>query len=321
VNPTRDLTPSIDDVRRLVAPAFSNETINDFEELSGGLCNKNLKVNFTRRDAVVLRIYQRRPVVAETEIDLLRQLRGSVPVPEVFYTGSDEVSGNPYALIEYVNGITFQELKRTDNVSAIQQASYSAGKILAAIGQHTFASSGPLLAGLKVGAPYFGGVNPAPQVLDQCLLSEDFQKRTTAGLRVSLHDFIWSWSDRLAELDGHCQLVHCDFGPRNILVREIQHQWQVVAVLDWEFAFSGSPLIDVGHFLRYETRTRPLREPHFSAGFLEHGGKLPEDWWQLARVIDLTALCDLLTREVLSDEIVAEVLDLIHGTLDDPALH
>jgi aminoglycoside phosphotransferase (APT) family kinase protein len=320
VNPTRDFKPSLDDVRRLVAPAFPNETVNDFEELTGGLCNKNLKVNFTRRDPVVLRLYQRHPQVAETELALLRRLRGSLPVPEVFYVGSDEVSGNPYALIEYVTGITFQTLKQNNDLPAIQQASYSSGKVLAAIGQYTFPSSGPLLFGLKVGAPYFGGVNPAPHILDQCLLSEDFQRRTTAELRVSLHDFIWSWSKRLADFDGDCQLVHSDFGPRNILVREIQSRWQVVAVLDWEFAFSGSPLIDVGHFLRYEKQTRPLREPHFSAGFLEHGGKLPEDWWQLGRVIDLTALCDLLTRENLPDELASEVLDLIHATLNDPVL-
>ena len=320
MNPTRDLKPSVDDVRRLVATAFPNETVNDFEELSGGLCNKNLKINFARGDSVVLRLYQRQPEVAETEIDLLRLLRGTIPVPDVFHVGSDQVSGKPFAVIEYVTGITFQELKRTKNLPAIQQASYSSGKVLAAIGHYTFPSPGPLCSGLKVGAPYFGGVNVAPQILDQFLLSEDFQKRTTIELRNRLHDFIWSWSDRLAEFDRHCQLVHSDFGSSNILVREIQNRWQVVAVLDWEFAFSGSPLVDVGHFLRYEKKTRPLREPFFSAGFLEHGGKLPEDWWRLARVIDLTGFCDVLTREALPDEIVSEVLDLIHATLDDPGL-
>ena len=31
-------------------------------------------------------------------------------------------------------------------------------------------------------------------------------------------------------------------------------RWAVAAVLDWEFAVSGSPLADVGHFLRYERK-------------------------------------------------------------------
>jgi aminoglycoside phosphotransferase (APT) family kinase protein len=68
----------------------------------------------------------------------------------------------------------------------------------------------------------------------------------------------------------------------------------VAAVLDWEFAFSGSPLLDVGHFLRYERAAQPLREPQFSRGFVEHGGKLPEDWRHVVRVIDLTALADVV---------------------------
>jgi aminoglycoside phosphotransferase (APT) family kinase protein len=76
--------------------------------------------------------------------------------------------------------------------------------------------------------------------------------------------------DYLPALPVPC-LVHNDFGNRNILVRQENGKWGVAAILDWEFAFSGSPLLDVGHFLRYERRGAPLREPHFSQGFVEHG--------------------------------------------------
>ena len=61
-------------------------------------------------------------------------------------------------------------------------------------------------------------------------------------------------------------LAHNDFGNRNILVRQENRKCVVAAVLDWEFAFPGSPLLDVGHFLGYERRSAPLREPHFSQG-------------------------------------------------------
>ena len=46
-------------------------------------------------------------------------------------------------------------------------------------------------------------------------------------------------------------------------------------MLDWEFAIAGSQLIDVGHFLRYETISAPRLEPHFSNGYLHAGGRLP----------------------------------------------
>ena len=322
MNPTRDLKLSLDDVQRLVAPAFPQKTVDGFEELSGGLCNTNLKVSFTdRQTPVVLRLYQREPPPIEKEIEVLQLVSETVPVPQVFYAGFDDFCTRSFAVLEFVSGITFQQLKAIKDVRAIQQASYSVGKILAAIGQYTFPTSGPFLSGLKVGAPYFGGVDAVPRILDEFLLSQEFQKRTNAELRTRLHNFIWSWSDRLANLNDECQLVHSDFGGRNILVREIESSWLVVAVLDWEFAFSGSSLLDVGHFLRYEKHSRPLREPYFSRGFTEHGGKLPDNWRRLGRVIDLTGLCDVLSHSHLPDEVASEVLELIHDTLEDPDLY
>ena len=85
-------------------------------------------------------------------------------------------------------------------------------------------------------------------------------------------------------LDNDSHLVHCDFGNRNILVDCVDGRWQVAAVLDWEFALSGSPLLDVGNFLRYETPDMPLREPYFSRAFVESGGFLPDDWRPLSLV-------------------------------------
>jgi hypothetical protein len=74
--------------------------------------------------------------------------------------------------------------------------------------------------------------------------------------------------------------------------------------------------LDVGHFLRYETVDRPLREPHFSKTFVEHGGYLPEGWREIVRVIDLTALVECLTHDDLSAEVESELIELILATLE-----
>lgn len=63
-------------------------------------------------------------------------------------------------------------------------------------------------------------------------------------------------------------------------------------MLDWEFAFSGSPLIDMGHFLRFEDERWLLVEPEFSGGFLRSGGALPESWRTLSRIADLVSIND-----------------------------
>jgi aminoglycoside phosphotransferase (APT) family kinase protein len=91
----------------------------------------------------------------------------------------------------------------------------------------------------------------------------------------------------------------------------------VAAVLDWEFAVSASPLVDLGHFLRYERASRPLVEPHFTNGYAQAGGTLPQDWRHLARLADLTALCESLTHDDLTGPVVAELLELVRATVDN----
>jgi aminoglycoside phosphotransferase (APT) family kinase protein len=318
--------PTFDFVIRLVANAFPLRTVTYFEELPGGLCNTNLKVNFGSHERpVVLRLYQRDKTACGKETELLRRVRPSVPVPEVYYVNyeGDETCG-PFAVLEYISGITFQQLRRMGHREAIKQASYSAGKILAAIGQFEFSRSGRLDAQLMVGDPYIDGPDCLPKLLNGLLSSETLERRTGTELVATVRDLIWSHAERLREFEAESErnrrLVHSDFGSCNILVREFKGKWAVAAVLDWEFAFSGSPLVDVGHFLRYEQRDAPLREPEFSRGFLEHGGELPDDWPQVVKLFDLTALCDMLTRETLPDDVVAEQIELVRSTVEEVPL-
>jgi hypothetical protein len=100
-----------------------------------------------------------------------------------------------------------------------------------------------------------------------------------------------------------------------VLVRPERGRWQVAAVLDWEYGVSGSPLVDVGSFLRYETEASPSREPHFTRGYERGGGHLPADWRRIARLVDLASLCELLTEPDIPDDIVIEVRDLVRKTI------
>jgi fructokinase len=169
---------------------------------------------------------------------------------------------------------------------------------------------------LEVGLPYLLGQDPIPRLCDTFIESPKLQQRTGTYLARQLHEYIWSWAPRLANLNEDRRLVHSDFGSRNILVKCVNDRWMVAAVLDWEFAFSGSPLLDVGHFLRYEKKQLPLREPWFSSGFVEGGGSLCDDWRELARAVDLTGLCASLAEPALPDDVTIEILGLIRATLE-----
>jgi len=306
-------------IQKILAEAFPKEKITNTELLVGGLINSNIKIEFaSRRAPVVLRVYRDGPEVCRKEVALNELIKTEVPVSSVIYaeTANADVAELPtFAVFEFVPGITFQHLKRSGNLEAIQQASGSVGATLAAIGRFRFPKSGRLNGCLAIGKPFIEGPDPIPRLLDTFLESPKCQNRAGAKLVKQLHEFVWSRSSLIPDLDSRPSLVHCDFGNRNILVREQNGKWVVAAVLDWEFALSGSPLLDVGHFLRYEKFDEKIREPHFSQAFAEHGGHLPENWKDIVRLIDLTALVECLTHDELPTNVESELLALIRVTL------
>src|SRR4030095_1320641 len=275
-------------LRHLFAKVFPQRQIVSIEPLPGGLINTNLKIDFkSDHNPVVLRLYRDGANVCRKEIAVHNLVHSAVPVPKIYYAEPDPVDDIPsFAILEFIDGLTFQQLKRTRDVEAISQASRSVGETLAAIGRFSFPKSGRLVAEesceqLKVGASFIEGPDPIPRLLDRFLESPNCMNRAGAKLVERVHRFAWTWTDQIPNLDALPSLVHCDFGNRNILVREVNGKWIVAAVVDWEFALSGSSLLDVGHFLRYEKPDQPLREPHFSKTFVEHGGHLPDHWREI----------------------------------------
>jgi aminoglycoside phosphotransferase (APT) family kinase protein len=251
---------------------------------------------------------------------LIRLVTGSVPVPEVIHaepSGYEDLP--PFALMRYVEGISFRELRRSGDRDAMAQAARSAGETLAAIGRATFPRSGWLAPGPMVAAPLLDGADPMPRFVDSCLASENLQRRMPADLCDGVRALAWSQASQLAGVENEARLVHGDFNKRNLLVRRTAGKWRVAAVLDWEFAVAGSPLGDLGTFLRYEHTARTLVEPHFSSAFERAGGRLPLNWRSLTRWIDLLALCDSLTHDELPGSVIAELVELVRATVENRA--
>lgn len=314
--------PTEEQIRQFTSVVFPRRSVQATQLLTGGLINTNVRINFEGSHApVVLRLYRDGADVCRKEQALHNLIADKVRVPKVLHTEPQGINGSPaFTVMEYIDGLTFQQLKRALDLKAINQAAYSVGQTLAAIGRIRFDKPGRLIVDesgeLVVGAPFTEDTDPIPRLLDTFLASPSCKRRTGAKLFDQIHKFVWSWATKLPNLDQDCKLVHSDFGNRNILVREENGNWVVAAVLDWEFGFSGSHLLDVGHFLRYERVGRPLREPHFSRGFVEHGGELPDNWRDVVRVIDLTALVECLTHDDLPFQVEVELIELIMATIE-----
>ncbi len=91
-------------------------------------------------------------------------------------------------------------------------------------------------------------------------------------------------------------MVHADFDPANILVEKINGDWQISAILDWEFAFSGSVRWDVANMLRYAHHMPQIFQDSFLSGLNNGGIALPEDWQISIHLLNLISLLDCLKR-------------------------
>ena len=310
----RDIPIPLGDVADLLEPWRDGRPVTSAVFLAGGLMNRNYRVR-VGDDDVVLRFCDRDPRACRKEAALLRELHGRVFVPRLFYE-SEDTKPTPFIVTEFVDGISLRELKKAGDVTALSEAAHAAGRELAklafvrlrdpAIVAPDFSSTPELLDGENVNARLI------ERFLESALLRERLGEARVARVR----EFAWRHQVALAATETNTGIAHGDFNSANILVRHDGLRWSVAAILDWEFAFNGSTLHDVGNFLRYEHASKPRFEPSFSRGLIDGGFSLSNGWRTTARAADLSALCELLTRPATPPAVAEEVRDLVLATLD-----
>ncbi len=305
------VTDSLSDVQfdrvfRLCELLTPRRRVASAERLSGGISNSSFKIHFeSGNEPIVLRIYKRDPAACQKEIDLLRALGQTVPVPEVLHAEPEGFGEEgSFIFLRYVEGITFRQLKATGDRRAIQEASYAIGATLGEIGKHNLTHLNHIS----------DGACTMPEIIDSYITSPKLIARTGSALADRVRRLVACWASRLQAVINEQRLVHGDFRKQNILVRPDGNAWTVSAILDWECAFTGSPLFDVALFLRYERPEQPVAEPSFSRGFLDGGGRLCDDWKDAIRVVDLESLCRSLTATYLPPDIEREIVGLVAAT-------
>jgi fructokinase len=271
--------------------------------LSGGYSNENLLVT-TGRDRYVLRRYPRRdaPDAARTcavEAALAARLAGTgVPVPEIIAADPDgSAAGEPLLLARFMPGATVRATigpDGTDRAAAAGVAA-AAGRALAAIGAVTFASGGFFTGSGLIPSPA-GIPRSLPGFVENRIRAGSAARALSAGELDGLRALAAAAGPLARQVADARQLVHSDYNGKNLLVLRRDGRWSVSAVLDWEFAFSGSPLTDIGNMLRFPGDYPPGFDGAFVAGYQDAGGRLPPDWRQISDALDLYALADFLTR-------------------------
>lgn len=221
-----------------------------FEPLSGGLANANVRVGDR-----VLRIYRRDPSVLRKEAALLRR-RWSFRVPRILDEGED------FLVLEYV---PHRPLEGTADEGA------AVGRALAEIHAIKFDRAGFLGPDLRVADPF-------PDLLTALRNYVSFELRASP-----LHTRVLAALDELRA--GPPTLLHADWKASNLHATD-----RGLLVLDWEFAYSGCALSDIGQLLRW-----PPPES-FVEAFAAAYGPLPDDWRRQAELFDLVNLAGIYRR-------------------------
>jgi aminoglycoside phosphotransferase (APT) family kinase protein len=259
--------------------------------LSGGYSGETFLVTSAGEQAV-LRLYARRPDRAAVDAALLERVRGLLPVPRVLEASlvPESPGGAPFLLLEALPGDRLDVVLPAADPPLRRRLGAAVAGVLVLLATERMPRPGwfadarlepepfpPAAAdparwlAAHAGAPWFARL-PRSEREALRAVAERARGLATAGTRVSL--------------------VHGDLNPKNLLVDPATGG--VTGVLDWEFAYAGAPLADVGNLLRFET------DPDFTgavaAGYAERAPDVPAGWLAVARALDLMALVDLAAR-------------------------
>jgi aminoglycoside phosphotransferase (APT) family kinase protein len=194
-------------------------------------------------------------------------------VPKVLRTGDD------FLVLEYVEN---------HPVLGTGEHGAAVGRALAEIHSVTFERAGWLDASLRVERPFpdlvIALIDHARSLLtpERCGLLAALCAEVTQALEHRI--------TALRTAAGPAVLLHGDFKPSNL-------HWtsrNELLVLDWEFAYAGSALSDIGQILRW--RPPEVFVNAFAENYFANGGQLVAEWRRWAATFDLINLAGLLAN-------------------------
>lgn len=315
------------DVQRLVAPAFPGKRVEEFGVLATGLANTNFRFRLTgKAEQYVLRVYTRDESAAQRELELMQHLAAEpqslIPRPSLLYSSTERQPGEyAYSIWTFVEGELLQELFKTLSPAELVSIAGECGETLAALSKHRFDKCGELGARLEIVHEYGRPSEFVPAEVQRALFAGRAGERLGSEMRDELWRVVERTSPRLRAIDDRYTLVHADYKRSNILMSRTVSSgrsatgWRVAAVLDWEFACAGPPLIDVGIFLRAGSALPAGFRESFAARYVEAEGVLPADWLPLSRLVDVVSQVTFLDGPRERPQVFAETRLVLEETI------
>jgi Ser/Thr protein kinase RdoA (MazF antagonist) len=300
--------------QKLLMP-YCHHSIQKLTLLSDGCANSNYKVEFTNGQPLVIRIYMRENCSLSREVMLHQYLSDKVPIPQILYhDDSCQVIRHPFAVMEFVDGELMRDIILGSNNDDIAHCAFSAGFHLNKLRQIKFTQCGFLQNNLEI-RPFSHDEQYLP-LARACLSKAHVQESLGPQLCEHLSQLLETYQQYLPS-KYEANLTHGDFDPSNILVNKANGQYQVAAILDWEFTFSCTYFLDMGMFLRYSHHLPCEYATNFIAGLNAEGNILPPYWQISTKLMDLINLLHLLVfnRKIERPKLNDDVVSLIGHTV------
>lgn len=281
-----------DDVIEGITHSSINDEVESYSIVSGGCANLNIKIKLkSNNPSLLLRIYLRDKDVAYREWKISKILQNKIPVPQIYSV--NDFGKYRFAICEFIEGITLRELLLSNRKFSIHSIMYRCGLMLAQISKVRFSKAGFFDKNINVVNEF--SADEFISYVQNCLEQKFVRQQLGPKMILQIENLFIKKKNLLPNNDEK-HLVHADFDPSNILVREIDKSWQIVSVLDWEFAFSGSILYDVANMLRYAHHMPSEFKNSFIEGLTDSGIFLPENWNITINLLNLGSLLDCLAR-------------------------
>jgi aminoglycoside phosphotransferase (APT) family kinase protein len=291
--------------------------------LPGGLTNSNFCLQFRDgRPGIEAKLYQNERNHARVERVVHRfGAARRLPMPKLLDGGDDNaVTGTPYALFEWIGGDRLDLAIRNCDAPNIKGIAEKVGGALASVHASHFDTYGFFDAevngpDLQVLGPIDLGSAGIGRYFEDVLKTGPGRERLGSDCADALLAFAAREAAILDTWQGAPCLTHGDCGGTNILVMRHESDWSVAGIIDWEFAFSGTPFFDLGNLLRAPLGGLPGFADGLAEGYRAAGGILPENWRRLAAMTDLLAWVESSVRPHASQAFLQSARQAIQETI------
>ena len=303
---------NIDEIRELVDPSLEGSRIKSISLLGGGFVNSNYRLHLADNTSLVLRISK---LVREfrKELRVLDLVRGQATTPEVIAKSFSKQF--PFALIEFVEGELLSMVMSSLNDQVLEAVAIEAGKALRRVHSFDLGKAGFFDDQFVFNLEFENFGRAWYDYICSTLLSDRVRQRLGITVAEQVLDFVRDRRATYESIANTTRLIHCDYNPKNIIISPIDSHWKVAAILDWEFAASGSPLVDLGNFLRFDDELPAGFDQGFIQGYASDPGTFEDNWREITQLLDLAAMTNFLDSESENPKTFRTAVSVIEKTI------